>query len=240
MLWAAFTIGLFGSLHCIGMCGPIALAIPMQGKSRWHLVSNALLYNVGRAITYGILGLLIGIIGEGIYFAGLQKWLSILTGIGILMALLFSINLEQKIINLPYFNQLFLWLKSSLGKIIKRPSKISILTTGLLNGLLPCGLVYLALASALSLGVIWQSALFMFSFGLGTLPLMLLFILFGISTHQKYRLGLQKLYPIFLTLLAFWFIYRGIHFYLPPGFQISAGFGILPLCHYRRSLFDSK
>ncbi len=231
MFWTAFTIGLFGSLHCIGMCGPIALAMPLQQKNQWQLVQNSVLYNLGRAITYSLLGLLIGLLGEGIVFVGLQKWLSILTGIAILIAVLFSVNLERNIVALPYFNRLFFWLKSNLGKLLKRPSKTSILSTGLLNGLLPCGLVYLALASAISLGHFWSSGLFMFTFGLGTMPLMLLFILFGKNAHFKYRFALQKLYPAFLILLSFWFIYRGIHFYLPPGFQLSASLEFMPLCY---------
>lgn len=231
MFWTAFTIGLFGSLHCIGMCGPIALAIPMQQKSRWQLAQNNVLYNLGRAITYSLLGLIIGIIGEGIVFVGLQKWLSILTGVFILIAVLFAVNLEQKIVTLPYFNQLFFWLKSNLGKVLKRPSRVSIFSTGLLNGLLPCGLVYLALASAISLGDIGKSGLFMFAFGLGTMPLMFLFIFAGNSTHLKYRITLQKIYPIFLVVLAFWFIYRGVHFYLPPDFQLSASLEFMPMCH---------
>ncbi len=231
MFWTAFTIGLFGSLHCIGMCGPIALAMPLQQNSQWQLVQNSVLYNLGRAITYSLLGLIIGLFGEGIVFAGLQKWLSILTGIAILIAVLFSVNLERNIVALPYFNRLFFWLKASLGKILKRPSKISTLSTGLLNGLLPCGLVYLALASAISLGDFWSSGFFMFTFGVGTMPLMLLFILFGKNAHFKYKFALQKLYPAFLVLLAFWFIYRGVHFYLPPNFQLSASLEFMPLCH---------
>ena len=231
MYYTAFTIGLFGSLHCIGMCGPIALAMPLHQRNQWHLVSNSLLYNFGRAITYGALGLMIGIIGEGIVIAGLQKWLSITTGIGILLVVFFSINLEKKVIVLPYLNRLYFWLKSNLGQLLKKRSKVSIFFTGLLNGLLPCGLVYLALASAISIGDLWSSALFMFAFGLGTMPLMLLFIYFGKKAHHKYRTIFQKMYPVFMTLLAFWFIYRGIHFYLPPNFQLSASLEFLPLCH---------
>ncbi len=213
------------------MCGPIALAMPLEQNDQWQLVKNSVLYNLGRAVTYSLLGLLIGLLGEGIVFIGLQKWLSILTGIAILIAVLFSVNLERNIVALPYFNRLFFWLKSNLGKVLRRSSKTSILSTGLLNGLLPCGLVYLALASAISLGDFWSSGLFMFAFGLGTMPLMLLFILFGHNAHFKYRFALQKLYPAFLVVLAFWFIYRGVHFYLPPDFQLSASLEFMPLCH---------
>ncbi len=231
IFWTAFTIGLFGSLHCIGMCGPIALAMPMQNKSRFHLVTNSLLYNVGRAITYGFLGIFIGIIGEGIVFAGLQKLLSILTGLLLLSMVFFSINLETKIVTIPFFNQFYLQIKSLLGRHLRKNSKWTTLTIGLLNGLLPCGLVYLAMAGALSANSILASSFYMFCFGLGTIPLMLLFLVLGKGTHLKYRFQLQRLYPFFLTGLAFWFIYRGAHFYLPSDFKWSTALQYIPMCH---------
>jgi sulfite exporter TauE/SafE len=231
MFWTAFTIGLFGSLHCIGMCGPIALAMPLQGKSRWQLMTNSLLYNLGRVVTYTIFGVFIGIIGEGIVFAGLQKILSILTGVSILLVLIFSINIEKKVNAFPIFQSLYFKLKIKLSQILKKGSNWTTLSVGLLNGLLPCGLVYLAMAGALSAGALWQSSLYMFSFGLGTIPLMLAFILIGNTAHQKYRIRLQKLYPAFLVVLAAWFIFRGVAFYLPPDFKLSAALEYLPLCH---------
>ncbi|MFK7979794.1 MAG: sulfite exporter TauE/SafE family protein [Saprospiraceae bacterium] len=231
IFWTAFTIGLFGSLHCIGMCGPIALAMPLQKKSRFSLLTNSLLYNFGRAITYSFLGVFIGIIGEGIVFAGLQKVLSILTGVMLLGMVFFSVNLESKIISFPFFNQFYLRVKNLLGHYLRKNTKETVLAIGLLNGLLPCGLVYLAMVGALSAESILGSSLYMFSFGLGTMPLMLLFLLLGNGTHQKYRLQLRRLYPTFLTLLALWFIYRGANFYLPPDFKLSAALQYIPMCH---------
>jgi len=177
IFWTAFTIGLFGSLHCIGMCGPIALAMPLQKDSRFHLLTNSLLYNFGRAITYGFLGIFIGIIGEGIVFAGLQRVLSILTGVMLLGMVFFSINLESKIVSFPFFNQFYLRVKSLLGKSLRKNTKGTVLTIGLLNGLLPCGLVYLAMVGALSADSILGSSFYMFCFGLGTMPLMLFFFI---------------------------------------------------------------
>ncbi|MEM6316063.1 MAG: sulfite exporter TauE/SafE family protein [Bacteroidota bacterium] len=231
IFWTAFTIGLFGSLHCIGMCGPITLAMPLEKNSRFYLLTNSLLYNFGRAITYALLGIFIGIIGEGILFAGLQKVLSIFTGIFLLGMVFFSVNLEAKIVSFPFFNQFYLKVKSLLGRYLKKNTQGTVLTIGMLNGLLPCGLVYLALIGALSAGTIWASSLYMFAFGLGTMPLMLLFLWFGKSAHQKYRYQLRRLYPVFLTVLAIWFIYRGANFYLPPDFKLSAALQYIPMCH---------
>jgi len=213
------------------MCGPIAVAMPMTTTNRWQLVSNSLLYNLGRAITYSLLGIFIGVIGEGILFAGLQKGLSIFTGITLLIIVFFSINLERKIIALPFFHQLFFKLKVQLAKLLKKTSQWTSLSIGMLNGLLPCGLVYLAMVGALSAGSILESSLYMFCFGLGTMPLMVIFILLGKGTHQKYSVQLQQLYPAFLSVLALWFIYRGAHFYLPPDFKLSAALEYIPMCH---------
>ena len=229
MYWTAFTIGLFGSLHCLGMCGPIALAIPLKERSRFYLIANSLLYNFGRTLTYGLLGMLIGIIGEGIVFAGLQKILSVITGLALLIIVGFSINLEHKIISLPFFNEFYLRLKTKLAQLLPKSQKGAALAIGVLNGLLPCGLVYLAMIGALSAGSIWESSLYMFTFGLGTFPLMLIFLLVGKGVNIKFKL--QRLYPVFLTALAIWFIYRGIHFYLPTDFKLSVAMQYIPLCH---------
>lgn len=231
VFWTAFLIGIFGSLHCIGMCGPIAMAIPIQHNNRWQLLSRALLYNLGRTLTYTLLGILIGLLSQGLFLAGIQKTISIFTGITILLVLLFSINIERKFFTIPLLNRVFVLLKSSLGKFLKKSSPSSIFFTGLLNGLLPCGLVYLALVSALSLETIGQSAVFMLFFGLGTLPLMLGVMFFGKIINLKFRNRLQKLYPFFLLLLGFWFIYRGANFYLPQDFSFWEAMQNIPMCH---------
>jgi len=231
MFLTGFTIGLFGSLHCIGMCGPIAMALPMQKNHNLNLAINGLLYNIGRTLTYGILGLVIGFFGAGLFWAGLQKWISIATGIGLLLIVLLSIDPDQKINSIKWLNNAYLLLKKALGKTLRHSSSSALFISGILNGLLPCGLVYLALATALTAGSLWNSALVMFSFGVGTIPLMLALILVGNKVHSSYRPFFRKLYPVFLILLAFWFIYRGIHFYLPENFQLTAGSTWIPLCH---------
>ena len=89
-LFSAFLVGFLGSFHCVGMCGPIALALPLEKKSNWSFFSGRLLYNGGRVLTYSVLGLLVGIIGHTIAMAGFQKVLSIATGILILIIAVFN------------------------------------------------------------------------------------------------------------------------------------------------------
>lgn len=231
MLWTAFTVGLFGSLHCVGMCGPIALAIPLGKKSRWQMTVNALLYNVGRTCTYVLLGVLIGLLSKGIFLAGFQKQLSVITGISILLLVLFSINMEKKIIAVPLINELYFYLKSGLGRFLGNPSRTSIFFTGLLNGLLPCGLVYLALITALSSGNVQLSAMYMLLFGLGTMPLMLTVTLFGQVMDLRFRNKLKKIQPIFMIGLGVWLVMRGLNFHVPQDFNFWEAMQNIPMCH---------
>ena len=117
---------------------------------------------------------LIGLLGEGLFLAGMQKWLSIGLGIFLLIIVLFSINIESRLLKAPIVGQFFLKIKFTLGKLLKNNSSPALFRTGVINGFLPCGLVYMAIVGAVSMGNLFDSALYMFLFGVGTIPLMLL------------------------------------------------------------------
>ena len=231
MFWTAFIMGLFGSLHCVGMCGPIALALPVQTESRWSMVSKILLYNFGRTTTYIFLGTLTGLLGEGLFLAGMQKWLSIGLGVFLLIVALFSINIESKLLRLPFVGNMFLFVKYLLGKFLKNNTAPALFRTGLVNGFLPCGLVYMAIVGAVSMGRVVDSVLYMFLFGLGTIPLMLLTSLAGQVAGLKWRNGIKKLFPVFVASLALLLIYRGIRFDLPADFSFWEMMQNMPICH---------
>jgi sulfite exporter TauE/SafE len=226
----AFTIGLFGSIHCVGMCGPIALALPYGQGSKWRVLRGALYYNLGRILTYMALGLLIGVIGQGLALAGWQRYYSILLGALLLVAAALAWQPEEWLIRQPVFGQLYLGLKRRLGHSLRGTGYRAFWQTGLLNGLLPCGLVYLAIAGALnSPGPLWSAA-YMALFGLGTFPLMLITISAGQVAGSRLRSGLRKLYPAFLVLLGLLFIYRGVAFYLPADFVFEFALHGAPMC----------
>lgn len=230
-LWTAFSIGLLGSLHCVGMCGPIALALPYSGRSHWALLGRILLYQFGRIITYAILGLLIGIIGKGVFLAGFQTQLSLALGILLLGAALFSINIESKLLRIPVINHLNSWTKKKIGYYLGKSSPGTFAVIGLLNGLLPCGLVYMAIVGAVGAGTIWHSSAYMILFGLGTLPLMLLTSLAGQFIKLKWRSLIRKLVPAFLLVFAVLFIIRGLNFDLPLDFFFWEEGQDIPFCH---------
>ena len=229
-IWTAFTIGLLGSLHCVGMCGPIALSLPYQGQQPWRSAANVMLYNMGRVITYTVLGTLIGIAGRGFFLAGAQSYISIGLGIFLLVVALFSIDVESRLLRIPFMQQLNTWVKLQLGKLLKG-GRNRLFTIGLLNGLLPCGLVYVAIVGAVSTGVVWESAAYMAAFGLGTVPLMLATALAGQFISMKWRVRLRKLLPVFLVAFALLFIFRGLNFDVPIAFRFWEDMQDAPVCH---------
>ena len=230
-LWTAFTIGLLGSLHCVGMCGPIALSLPYQGAGRLAAAGNALLYNLGRIATYMLIGSLFGLLGKGIFLAGYQSALSISMGVLMLILAFFSADLESRLARVSFMQKPLFRLKSALGKLLRAKSHSSFFSIGLLNGLLPCGLVYLAIVGAVSTGSVAKGAAYMGLFGLGTLPLMLLTSLAGnwIGAHLRRRI--RAVLPFMLVLIAALLIFRGLNFDLPRGLELWEDASKVPMCH---------
>ena len=160
VMLAAFTMGLLGSFHCVGMCGPLALSLPLNNNSFWSKFSGGLLYNAGRIVTYSLFGLVFGIIGKSVALFGFQQWLSIILGVLIIFFVILpkrvtSFSKNNFVIN--YFEK----IRSSLGKLFLKKNYSSLFSIGLLNGLLPCGLVYMAAAGAVATGDIVNSIFFM-------------------------------------------------------------------------------
>jgi sulfite exporter TauE/SafE len=165
----AFLTGLLGSFHCAGMCGPIALAVPTIGKSTAQQLLSKVMYNLGRIVTYAILGSLLGTFGLGLKLAGMQQSISIAAGILIVLVAIFSTQTIEKWIGNPFS----LVKGNTISRLFQSPTLISVFTIGLLNGLLPCGFVYVGLIGSVATQHALEGALFMALFGLGTFPMML-------------------------------------------------------------------
>ncbi len=213
--YAALMIGLVGSLHCIGMCGPIAVSLPLGRKSWWHRTLGGLIYNTGRILTYGILGALFGLLGQGIEMAGLQRWASILIGAVMILSVLFPALFKGKI---KIEQLLFGYAGRMIGKFRKLftiNSLPSLFLIGLLNGLLPCGLVYVAVAGALNTNSVLGGIGFMIVFGLGTLPMMLAIPLLGNLVGSGFRKKYQYVLSIMVVVLGILFVLRGLSLGIP-------------------------
>jgi len=219
MLWTAFILGLFGSLHCVGMCGPLALALPVSGGKTASFFVGRITYNLGRLITYCALGLVFGLIGKSLVLAGIQRWVSIALGVALLVGLFAS----RRLALWRPVTVLVDWLKSAMGTLLRRQSADALLVLGLLNGLLPCGLVYVACAGAVATGDLFNGALYMLAFGIGTVPMMLAISLSGKLVPISLRLKLLKTVPVAVFLLASLLILRGMELGIPYVSPVLSG-----------------
>jgi len=210
-LWTAFLLGLVGSLHCAGMCGPLALTIPANGKSSTTFLLGRLAYNSGRILTYGVLGAVFGLVGKSLALVGLQRWVSLGAGATILIALLFSTRLAMSV-RLARGVSL---LKSGLGKLLQQRTYRATFTLGLLNGLLPCGLVYAACAAATASSGLLAGTSYMAAFGLGTIPMMLGVSLAGKKLQFALRFKFGRLIPITLVIVGTLLVFRGLSLGIP-------------------------
>lgn len=214
-LFAAFSIGILGSFHCIGMCGPLALALPLPAGSAARKAFAALLYNLGRILSYGWIGLMTGLLGQGFAIAGYQQQLSIITGVLILLYVLIPARLKAKFPVLPFTAALGRGIKQKLSALYRKPGNTSSFLIGVLNGFLPCGLVYMALAGALVSGQYVQGSLFMIFFGLGTLPAMFGMAMAGSWISLETRNRMRRAVPVFIGLMALMLILRGLNLGIP-------------------------
>jgi hypothetical protein len=204
-----------GSLHCVGMCGPIAFMLPVDQSNNYKKFGQIFIYHFGRLMAYGIIGLVFGFLGKGLSIFGAQQKLSI--AIGVLMILLVLIpykTFNKYNLSKPIY-KVISKVKNQLGKELKKKSPDTFLTIGFLNGFLPCGLVYMALFGAIAMGNALQGSLYMMLFGLGTVPLMTTAIYFSGLLKGGIRHKVQKAIPVFVVIIGLLFILRGLGLGIP-------------------------
>lgn len=209
--YLAFFTGLIGSVHCIGMCGPLAFAIPLNHPGWMSLVFNKIIYQAGRIVSYCLLGGVVGLAGHQIWNAGFQQSVSIISGLMILILAL------SRILNLRKSNNRSSVITRTFNKIFSYAlkHKANHLIIGMINGLLPCGFVYLALAGALNTESVIEGVNYMFWFGMGTVPLMLGAGLIVGFSGRSFRNKLNRVVPYAMLFLAIWFILRGLELNIP-------------------------
>ncbi|HIC32390.1 MAG TPA: sulfite exporter TauE/SafE family protein [Flavobacteriaceae bacterium] len=215
MLLTALIFGLLGSFHCVGMCGPIAFMLPVDRSNSFKKISQITAYHVGRLLAYGIIGLIFGLIGKSLYIFGLQQKLSIIIGILMIVVVIFPYKkIGQNFIVKPIYKAVA-FVKKQMGEALKKKTADTFLTIGFLNGFLPCGLVYMAVFGAIATGTAWQGSLYMFFFGLGTIPLMTSAIYLGKFLNAQAKQRIQKAIPVFIVVIGALFILRGLGLGIP-------------------------
>lgn len=228
ILLSALVLGLMGSFHCAGMCGPIAIALPLHGTTILQKTFGAALYNIGRTVTYGIMGALFGLLGQGVGMLGFQQKISVVMGALMIISVLFPALFKTKSNIGKIWSRFVGSLKRTIGKMFSIRSFSSLFFIGLLNGLLPCGLVYMAIAGAIGTGNVTQGSLYMILFGLGTIPMLLAISMAGNIMSQAIRTKINKLIPVLIIVVGLLFILRGlslgIPFLSPPKQKIEQKF----------------
>lgn len=214
MLISALILGLLGSFHCIGMCGPIAFMLPVDRKNQIKQFFQILSYHLGRLITYSLIGLLFGLLGKGFQLFGFQQQISIITGALMILVIVLP-KFFQKIKITQSITILIGKVKSALGKELANKQNNTFFTIGFLNGFLPCGLVYMAVLGAISTSNALMGSLYMFLFGLGTIPLMSAVVYLGNFANGMFRKRIQQIIPIVVIAIGMLFILRGLGLNIP-------------------------
>lgn len=233
MLYTAFIFGLISSFHCIGMCGPIAMMLPVDRDNQVKKVTQIITYHIGRLTAYASIGLVFGLFGRGLFLAGMQQKLSIFIGLAMILVVLIP---EKAFAQYNFSKPVFVLIskiKSTLGSQFKNKSYQSLFTIGLLNGFLPCGMVYVALFGAIAMQSESLGVFYMLLFGLGTVPMMSSVVYLQSFLTVPVRNKIQKAIPYVAVAMGIVFILRGLGLgipYVSPS-EMSLFVQSAPNCH---------
>lgn len=213
-LTAGILLGLAGSLHCVGMCGPLALGLPVQQYGALRKAAALGLYHAGRIVTYSLLGLLFGLAGRRLYLAGMQQTVSVVLGCAMIFFTLqyFILKHAYQPAIIKRFHQ---QVQTAMIDLLNRRSWSSFFLFGSLNGLLPCGMVYVAIAGAMSTNDVASGVLFMSGFGFATLPAMFALGFFGYLVNLQLRNQLKRASPYIVCIIGALLILRGLNLGIP-------------------------
>ncbi len=210
MLYTAFIFGLISSLHCIGMCGPIAMMLPVDRNNPIKRRIQIAVYHLGRLMAYASIGLIFGLLGKGFFMAGFQQKLSVFIGIAMILVAVVPEQLFAKYnFSKPVF-KVISKVKTALGSQFKNKSYQSLFTIGVLNGFLPCGMVYVALFGAIAMQSASYGILYMVLFGLGTVPMMSAVVYLNSFLTLSTRNKIQKIIPFVAVFIGILFVLRGL------------------------------
>jgi len=215
ILFSALVIGLMGSFHCAGMCGPIAIALPLHGNTIPQKIFGGTLYNLGRTLTYGIMGAIFGLLGQGLHMIGFQQKVSVIMGAIMIISVLFPKLFKNQYSMEKSWLKVVGKLKKTIAQMFSIRSFQSLFFIGMLNGLLPCGLVYMAIAGAIGMGGVVEGSLYMILFGLGTIPMLLGISLAGNVLSLTVRSKINKLIPVLVVVVGILFVLRGLSLGIP-------------------------
>lgn len=213
ILITAFLFGIMGSFHCVGMCGPIALSLPLRGESTLGKILGSILWSAGRIVTYSLMGALFGLIGSGFRLLGYQQVISVV--VGVLMILTVFLPSLMKNFSFSRTFPFFGPIRRGMQRLFQDKNVLALFLIGIFNGLLPCGLVYMAIAGAIGTADFLMGIGYMALFGLGTLPMLLAISMLGNIISQSLRNKINKAVPVVVIIIGIIFILRGLTLGIP-------------------------
>ena len=227
----AFLMGLTGSLHCAGMCGPIMFVMPFQLFRGARKAAALTLYHFSRISVYMAMAVILHSF-RGLFQPRVQQYISIALGASLLLAGIayFLPAGSRRTIELPWSG----FVKRKLGNVLSQPSLRTIALAGMLNGMLPCGLVYMALSASVLLPSVAVVAGSVFAFGLGTMPMLLALVLVRDKVAIFRAANIRKVAPVIVFFFGCLFILRGMNLgipYLSPRVEVTQKAIIHSCCH---------
>jgi sulfite exporter TauE/SafE len=210
-LATAFGMGLAGSLHCAGMCGPVMWVMPFQRMQGARKAVGIGLYHLGRISVYAALGLALRSFSN-LFNPEVQRYVSLACGAALLVAGILSfLPRTGSAAQVPWST----WVKNRLSGFMGNPAPAALFATGALNGLLPCGLVYMALSAAIVVPTVTDSLMMVYAFGLGTVPMLLAITLLKGRTMITRALKFRVAAPFIMAVFGCLFILRGANLGIP-------------------------
>ncbi len=197
------------------MCGPIAMMLPVDRSNEAKKITQIITYHIGKLTAYGTLGLIFGLLGRSFYLAGMQQQLSIIVGILMILVAVIPEKVFAKYNFSKPVYRVITKVKSSLGQQFKNKSYKSLFTIGLLNGFLPCGMVYVALFGAIAMQNVSLGIAYMILFGIGTIPMMVAVVYASGLISFSFRGTIQKAIPLVAVIIGMLFIIRGLGLDIP-------------------------
>ncbi len=210
LLIAALSMGFLGSLHCAGMCGPIMLVMPFAELKGGKKALGIGLYHLGRISVYALMGLVLHSF-KALFHPEAQQVISVVLGGMLLIAGILTFTSSRFSFRLPWMGA----VSRASSRFMAKPGLLSLAGSGVLNGLLPCGLVYMALALAVGAPTPVGSMLAMYAFGIGTIPMLLAIILLRGRVRFLQSANLRRMVPVFMLLFGTLFLLRGLDLGIP-------------------------
>lgn len=212
---AGFILGVAGSLHCAGMCGPIVLALPDTQKTGKDRVLERSLYQVGRVGTYTVMGFAVGQGASMFNLVGYGQYVSILAGAFMIVTAFMQIVWHRSVLPSKFLHQFTRPIRHQISTLLKQRGLLAFSAIGALNGLLPCGLVTSALLGSAATTNSLSGAVFMAGFGLGTVPMMLSLALGGAVFIKRLRPAFKVVLPVAVLLVGSIVLLRGMALDIP-------------------------